>query len=97
MNDPWNILGWLLVWLIVIPVVATVARLAYEIVKDLWDDHLRRRAHKGKARCGAKGCQERATRTTPAGFRCEAHLHDGSRFSSVFYAFKLDYLNQEKK
>lgn len=103
--SPWTVLGWLIVGLVAVPFAVWGIRLLWALLvslpvalfKDVRDQWRLRRAHKGKARCAEEGCRNIATRRTPRGFYCEEHLHNGSRYRSVSYAFPLDHANPRKQ
>lgn len=104
--DPVTLLAWLgiiLVGLVILfyfvaPLVIALAVLVYEVGKDYRADWHLRRAHKGKVKCewrqwrqGDKRCSEIAVRQTPQGVFCEDHWHRRSGFGAVSYAHMLDH------
>lgn len=103
--NPWNIIGWfLLIILVIIPVTAFLVRLAVAIVADLREARKMRRANAGKVRCehtepgpDQVRCTNIATRRCPRGLACEEHMHDRRlQEMTISFAFPLDHHRRPK-
>lgn len=91
MTDPWTILGWLLVGLVLTPVALFVARFVAAVVQDARKARKHRRANAGKLRCEEPECKRIAVRRTPRGYYCEDHWPPKSRWHSIGFAMLLDH------
>lgn len=95
MGDSWNIIGWIVLVLAGLAVVA-VAWIIFRAYIDQWRvNWRRRRADGGKLKCQSEACSKTSRYVTPNGYFCEDHEGENSKkkvlTGSVMYAHPLAY------
>lgn len=100
MNDPWNLIGNLIIALIVLVVLTIIIAVSRILLHDYKQRRRSHKAHAGKLTCEAPTCQHKATYRTPVGFYCDNHRAEfatkTTRYAKITWSTPLDYVKKTR-